>query len=618
MKQQGTGSSLLGAPQLAFVRAWAEGIDPAVAWERFLAMEGAGDARRARAELVRLREQLKRVARLNGRPDIAALLCRDPEAIVERDTRKPTLDAFRLSFDDDFYSEAELLELYQQEHGRPDSRSSARRRQRLRERLVMSLQWLQDKVARPALPADDTRLWLDERVTRRLATVGIRTLGDLQFWVRSNGFHWHRKIPRLGPVGAARLTRWLAQNETTLGALPEPSQRPARSLDTRALAAPARTGIVPLERFALPTDERSGEHGSNRASQVRCRLQARHDVDAIEAWLQRRDAGSHTWRAYRKEAERFLLWAVLERRKAVSSLNADDCRAYQSFIAAPGSAWVGPRNAQRWTEAWRPFEGPLSARSQVTALAIVRALCAWLSGQQYLDRNPWAFVPVRGPAHKAPALRALNSKEWNHVQAWLSTQPSSPALARLTFLLNFAALTGLRLAELSAARLAWLQHERLETGEWAWFIRVPGKHNPWRDVPLPEIATQALATYLAQRGLAPDPLDNDPSLPVLAKLSQGAPLRPARIYDILVDAFERCATAVYPVDKLSAQRIREASTHWLRHTYGSLSAARGVPQDVLQENLGHQSMATTSIYRSAEKGRRHRAVQLAFAPRQPR
>jgi site-specific recombinase XerD len=40
-----------------------------------------------------------------------------------------------------------------------------------------------------------------------------------------------------------------------------------------------------------------------------------------------------------------------------------------------------------------------------------------------------------------------------------------------------------------------------------------------------------------------------------------------------------------------------------------------VPQDVLQANLGHESLATTSIYVRAEKGRRQRAMQQAFARR---
>ena len=40
---------------------------------------------------------------------------------------------------------------------------------------------------------------------------------------------------------------------------------------------------------------------------------------------------SHTQRAYRKEGERFLLWAVVERRKPLSSMTTEDCAAYRAF-----------------------------------------------------------------------------------------------------------------------------------------------------------------------------------------------------------------------------------------------------------------------------------------------
>ena len=117
------------------------------------------------------------------------------------------------------------------------------------------------------------------------------------------------------------------------------------------------------------------------------------------------------------------------------------------------------------------------------------------------------------------------------------------------------------------------------------------------------------------RELDSDPLANDPETPLISKLSLEAPLAAARIYEILVAGFERCATHVWTQDQRAAERIREASTHWLRHTYGSHSAARGVPQDVLQANLGHESLATTSIYVRAEKARKHRAMQSAFSPK---
>ena len=161
--------------------------------------------------------------------------------------------------------------------------------------------------------------------------------------------------------------------------------------------------------------------------------------------------------------------------------------------------------------------------------------------------------------------------------------------------------------------MAWLRHEPLDDGEWAWSLMVLGKRNKWREVPLPDAAVAALQAYLADRGLGTDLLANPPDTPLIAQLGQDAPLSAGRLYEVLVQGFERCAADWASRDRRAAETIREASTHWLRHTHGSHAAARGVPQEVLQANLGHESLATTSIYIRAEKGRRHRAVQAAFA-----
>lgn len=604
----------LGHPQMAFVRSWAEGLDLVAAWDRYLYVDGQGDGRRARGELQRLLDELRSLARAHGRPDLAALLRRDPEAIPDKGAKVPTLDEFAAQQPADYYTEAELIALYQERYGQADSRSAARRRQRLRERLVQAVQWLTNIGVREPAPGDPVAAWLDERVAARLAVVGIRTLEELVFWIRTKGFNWHRGIPKVGPEGAARIVRWLREHEATLGALPSPALVPLSQIDTAALTPPPRIGIVPLERFRPPS-ERDGSRGINRAPLERCKVAAANDYEAIQAWLRLRVQGTHTWRAYRKEAERLLLWAVMERRKALSSLDGDDCVAYRDFLAAPGPEWVGPRNAQRWSEAWRPFEGALSVRSQATAMTIVRSLCEWLVRRHYLDSNPWDDVPARPDAPSMPQLRALSQKQWALVQEWiageLATAPS-PALHRLKFILDFAYMTGMRLAELAAAKLAWLRHEQLDDGEWAWSIMVLGKRNKWREVPLPDPAVEALRASLVMRNRDPDPLANDPETPLISKLSLEAPLSAARIYEILVAGFERCATHIWRRDPRAAERIREASTHWLRHTYGSHSAARGVPQDVLQANLGHESLATTSIYVRAEKARRHKAVREAF------
>jgi hypothetical protein len=72
-------------------------------------------------------------------------------------------------------------------------------------------------------------------------------------------------------------------------------------------------------------------------------LKARIDYEAVQVWLSLHEAVA-TQRAYRKEAERLSLWAVVERGCALSSLAIEDAVAYRAFLRRPSPRlrWVGP------------------------------------------------------------------------------------------------------------------------------------------------------------------------------------------------------------------------------------------------------------------------------------
>ena len=81
------------------------------------------------------------------------------------------------------------------------------------------------------------------------------------------------------------------------------------------------------------------------------------------------------------EAERLILWAVVERGRALSSLTTEDAVAFRAFL---------------------PFTGGLSARSVAYALSVVGAMFRWLIQQRYLLANP--FAGIKGcAAHRAPS-----------------------------------------------------------------------------------------------------------------------------------------------------------------------------------------------------------------------
>ena len=153
--------------------------------------------------------------------------------------------------------------------------------------------------------------------------------------------------------------------------------------------------IAPLERFSPPV-QLTGESGSNRAEIGRRRIDAHDDYQSILAWLSLWDEGTPTHRAYRKEAERFLLWAVIEKAKPMSSLTTPDCAEYRRFLADPQPVerWIG-KPAQRRSPEWRPFKGALKLSSIRQAEVILSALCEWLVGQRYLDSNPFSGLSTQ-------------------------------------------------------------------------------------------------------------------------------------------------------------------------------------------------------------------------------
>ena len=83
----------------------------------------------------------------------------------------------------------------------------------------------------------------------------------------------------------------------------------------RGVRIAPRLTLAPLERLAVP-HALSGADGENRSTAF-CYIQAQHDLDAVRAYLNRYRDQPKTLRAYTKELERFLLWAVVLRGKAL-------------------------------------------------------------------------------------------------------------------------------------------------------------------------------------------------------------------------------------------------------------------------------------------------------------
>ena len=90
-------------------------------------------------------------------------------------------------------------------------------------------------------------------------------------------------------------------------------------------------------------------------------------------------------------------------------------------------------------------------------------------------------------------------------------------------------------------------------------------------------------------------------------------MAPSNIYRSLKQLFRRCAQALEDDGNVvAAARFREASTHWLRHTHGTLGVKAGIRQSTMRDSLGHSSLATTGIYVNDDLIERKREMEKLF------
>jgi site-specific recombinase XerD len=262
-----------------------------------------------------------------------------------------------------------------------------------------------------------------------------------------------------------------AQEEGFFAAHPNLTER-ARALVTAPLVGDVR----PWEHIIVPS-EVDGTQGTFRAPRESCSLRANNDYEAVQTWLSMHEAPA-TQRAYRKEAERLMLWAIFERGLALSSLTTEDAAAYRAFLRhpAPRSRWVGPAT-ERFSPLWRPFTGGLSPRSIAYALSVLGALFRWLIAKRYVLANLFAGVRVRGARSAGmDTTRGFSGGEWQLVRTVADALEWAygwtPAAAqRMRFVLDFGFGTGLRASELVNAVLGNVE---IDAGGDVW-LHVVGK-----------------------------------------------------------------------------------------------------------------------------------------------
>lgn len=553
---------LPSADALAAFRAWFEGLSAREAVQRYLGFAKA-DGQSSRAILSAVRRQLIAAARRRRRQDSEAVL---------RETESEHMRASGVN------------------------------------RLAVAIQ----DITNSAVPApgmnDDVSFWFATRTAAALHRHKVLTLADLTMRVPRRKMWW-RGISGLGSVGARKIEAFFAEH-------PDLTERARAIVPT----APSR-GVVPWE-LIQPPRTLDGSSGAFRAPTASCTLIARDDHEAVTAWLERHEAPA-TQRAYRKEAERLILWAIIERGKPMSSLAAEDATAYRAFLRRPSPhmRWVGPPRPRMSTD-WKPFAGGLSSRSVGFSVSVLNAMFRWLVEQRYMLANPFAGLRVRGASQAGPldAHRSFTQGEWNLVRVvadgleW-SHGWSDQAAQRLRFVLDFCYATGLRASEFVGALLGQIETD-VRGDHW---LNLRGKGSKPGRVALPPLARQALDQYLTQRGLPTTRSMWAPATPIVGRVDaeDGSGITAARLWVVARRFFDCAAEVVQKSNRSLEAKLKQASPHWMRHTHATIALERGVELTTVRDNLRHASIATTSTYLHSDDAKRARQLGGAFSVEGP-
>lgn len=655
------------ADDIAYLRAIVQGVHPRVAAEQYLSYLGVAIERSA-ADSYGDKLRARVLAMATTRPDLAeqaAIVWPEgpsthaSEVVAEAGVSgapttsgaapRPSLEEFAKRFDSDMYSEADLIELYEEEFGGDtvsDTNAAANtpceatphtpsvRTSDIKVKL-QALDWMDRRLAVKPKSEDLVTQWVSLAPGQldALRKIGVVSLGDLSNYISLTGVRWWKSIPRYGRVRGKRLSSWLVNS----GIRPvDGLEAPESKVAGRNLEKSRPFQLTPLGELYWPEDLR-GASGGFRSDQTNT-LNASNDVEAIKNWFGELKCKPATMEAYQRAIERLALWAITERRLAISALSTGDIRSFFDFLRSPPAHWVQPRLRTRAASDWRPLKGPLNDSSMtVTSAAVRHMFNSWFTSG-YLRLNPVkSFSGVKRNEIKMDVLRSFTQQDKEVIAQVIHAMEDGPRKRRLIALIRLLQTSGLRRSEMIGA--TWKQIERVRVeGQLSdsLALRLVGKGGKERVVPMHEETLEALRAHREDRialiesgklRLCADvPPEEMPLIGILdeklARETNGSDgvmphnarrgdnklggLSKVRAYGLLKAFFLKCAERAGQDNS----DFMAASTHWMRHTFAldSLEAS-GNDARVVQQLLGHADINTTMIYLKVDMSTRAAAIQ---------
>jgi integrase/recombinase XerD len=299
--------------------------------------------------------------------------------------------------------------------------------------------------------------------------------------------------------------------------------------------------------------------------------------DFLQHLRHERGHAEHTQRTYSALLNKFVAWTE---KQGLTDWRSVELKHLISFL----------QHERERALANQPKESTrrLSGESVYLEIAALRAFFRFAENEKLLPSNLAENLSLPRRWKRLP--KALTGQEIGNLLT--PESPETPQSLCDQAILELAYASGLRLAELRGVRLEQLH---LEAG----FINVIGKGNKERVLPLGKKAVAALDRYIS-----------------VGRPKLVTPRSPANVF-LTKRGTTFAAVTLWLRIKQRVRRAdiaRNVTPHMLRHSFATHLLENGADLRIIQELLGHATIATTEIYTHVA-GNRLRDIHQKFHPR---
>jgi len=353
-------------------------------------------------------------------------------------------------------------------------------------------------------------------------------------------------------------------------------------------------------------------------------------------------ASHGTFSRFRCEIQRFLLFLWREQGITLARCTEDDVNGYMQFLKSPPSHWINPAPANAFKDhegartlrpQWRPFVGKAEYQIRQTTIdAAVRALNVFFRSQVargHIQSSPMAAA--RRGEQKISAVeddeddgdtlaQRLTAMQWDDLKkALLAACEEDDKYERHLFVVITMKALYLRVSELAPQQNPFTGktytpymgafRKKVKEGFSYWHLRVVGKGQKVRFIPLPASYLYYLKRFRRWRALPPLPERGEKTAMIPRKAGRGQ-LQKRAVENLVKESFLLAAARLEAggrTDEASEMRQISSRTHSLRHTGASMDIEAGRPIRHVSEDLGHSSVAFTEmIYISSSSSERYK------------